>query len=250
MMTDLNGKIALVTGASRGLGRATAIGLAARGARVLVHYGASADAAEAVVAQIRDSGGEAEAIGADLAVADGAHRLAAAVRERGVAHLHVLVANAGVADLASIEDQTVDSFDRHVAINVRAPFFLVQQLLPILGEGSSVIFLSSVVARVAFDGTAIYSATKGAVEVLTRNLAKELGPRGIRVNAIAPGAIDTDMAQVFLGTEEGRDYIKSLQALKRIGQPDDIADAVLFLASDQSRWVAGRSLEVSGGANL
>lgn len=249
-MTDLNGKIALVTGASRGLGRATAIGLAARGARVLVHYGASADAAEAVVAQIRADGGEAEAIGADLGAADGAHRLAEAVRARGVAQLHVLVANAGIADLASIEDQTVDSFDRHFAINVRAPFFLVQQLLPILGEGSSVIFLSSVVARVAFDGTAIYSATKGAVEVLTRNLAKELGPRGIRVNAIAPGAIDTDMAQVFLGTEEGREYIKSLQALKRIGQPDDIADAVLFLASDQSRWVAGRSLEVSGGANL
>jgi NAD(P)-dependent dehydrogenase (short-subunit alcohol dehydrogenase family) len=249
-MTDLNGKIALVTGASRGLGRATAIGLAARGARVLVHYGASADAAEAVVAQIRADGGEAEAIGADLGAADGAHRLAEAVRARGIAQLHVLVANAGIADLASIEDQTVDSFDRHFAINVRAPFFLVQQLLPILGEGSSVIFLSSVVARVAFDGTAIYSATKGAVEVLTRNLAKELGPRGIRVNAIAPGAIDTDMAQVFLGTEEGREYIKSLQALKRIGQPDDIADAVLFLASDQSRWVAGRSLEVSGGANL
>lgn len=249
-MTDLNGKIALVTGASRGLGRATALALATRGARVLVHYGASSEAADAVVAQIRENGGKAEAIGADLAAADGAHRLAAAVRDLGIAQLHVLVANAGIADLASIEDQTVDSFDRHFAINVRAPFFLVQQLLPILGEGSSVIFLSSVVARVAFDGTAIYSATKGAVEVLTRNLAKELGPRGIRVNAIAPGAIDTDMAQVFLGTEEGREYIKSLQALKRIGQPDDIADAVLFLASDQSRWVDGRSLEVSGGANL
>jgi NAD(P)-dependent dehydrogenase (short-subunit alcohol dehydrogenase family) len=249
-MTDLNGKIALVTGASRGLGRATAVALAARGARVLVHYGASSGAADAVVAQIRDDGGDAEAIGADLAAADGAHRLAAAVRDLGINQLHVLVANAGIADLASIEDQTVDSFDRHFAVNVRAPFFLVQQLLPILGEGSSVIFLSSVVARVAFDGTAIYSATKGAVEVLTRNLAKELGPRGIRVNAIAPGAIDTDMAQVFLGTEEGRDFIKSVQALKRIGQPDDIADAVLFLASDQSRWVDGRSLEVSGGANL
>jgi len=144
----------------------------------------------------------------------------------------------------------VESFDRHFAVNVRAPFFLVQQLLPLLSEGSSVVFVSSVVARAAFDGTSIYSATKGAVEVLTRNLAKELGPRGIRVNAIAPGAIDTDMAQVFLGTEEGREYIKALQALKRIGRPDDIADAVLFLASDQSRWVDGRSIEVSGGANL
>jgi len=120
----------------------------------------------------------------------------------------------------------------------------------LLGEGSSVIFLSSVVARVAFDGSSAYSSTKGAVEVITRNFAKELGPRGIRVNAIAPGAIDTDMAQDFLGTEESREYVKGIQALKRIGQPDDIADAVLFLASDQSRWVDGRSLEVSGGSNL
>jgi NAD(P)-dependent dehydrogenase (short-subunit alcohol dehydrogenase family) len=249
-MTDLSNKIALVTGASRGLGRATAARLAEKGAHVLVHYGASRDAADALAADIRAKGGQADVIGADLAAPDGAHRLAAAVRALGINRLDILVANAGIADLATIEDQTVESFDRHFAVNVRAPFFLVQQLLPVLGEGSSVIFLSSVVARVAFDGSAIYSATKGAIEVLTRNLAKELGPRGIRVNAIAPGAIDTELAQTFLGTEEGRDYIKGIQALKRIGQPNDIADAVLFLASDQSRWVDGRSIEVSGGANL
>ena len=249
-MTDLSNKIALVTGASRGLGRATAARLAEQGARVLVHYGASRDAAETLAADIRAQGGQADVLGADLAAADGAHDLAAAVRALGINRLDILVANAGLGEMAPVEEQTVESFDRQFAVNVRAPFFLVQQLLPVLGEGSTVIFLSSVVARVAFDGSAIYSATKGAVEVLTRNLAKELGPRGIRVNAIAPGAIDTDMAQIFLGTEDGREYIKGLQALKRIGQPDDIADAVLFLASDQSRWVDGRSLEVSGGANL
>jgi NAD(P)-dependent dehydrogenase (short-subunit alcohol dehydrogenase family) len=215
-----------------------------------VHYGASRDAAEALVEDIRAKGGQADALGADLAAPDGAHRLAEAVRALGIERLDVLVNNAGLGEMAPIEDQTIESFDRQFAVNVRAPFFLVQQLLPILGEGSSVILLSSVVARAAFDGSAVYSATKGAVEVLTRNLAKELGPRGIRVNAIAPGAIDTDMAQVFLGSEEGREFIKSLQALKRIGQPDDIADAVLFLASDRSRWVDGRSIEVSGGANL
>jgi len=249
-MSDLSNRVALVTGGSRGLGRATAARLAEQGARVIVHYAASRDAADAVVADIRAKGGQADALGADLAAPDGAHRLADAVKALGIARLDILVANAGIAELTPIEQETVESFDRHFAVNVRAPFFLVQQLLPLLGEGSSVIFLSSVVARVAFDNSAIYSATKGAIEVLTRNLAKDLGPRGIRVNAIAPGAIDTDMAQMFLGTEEGREYIKGLQALKRIGQPDDIADAVLFLASDQSRWIDGRSIETSGGASL
>ena len=249
-MTDLSNRTALVTGASRGLGRATAARLAKQGARVLVHYAASREAADSLVEEIRAAGGQADALGADLAAADGAHRLADAVKALGLQRLDILVANAGIAEVAPIEAQTVESFDRQFAVNVRAPFFLVQQLLPLLGEGSSVILLSSVVARAAFEGTTIYSATKGAIETMTRVLAKELGPRGIRVNALAPGAIDTDLAQEFLGTEEGRTHIKGLQALKRIGQPDDIADAVLFLASDQSRWVDGRSLEVSGGANL
>jgi NAD(P)-dependent dehydrogenase (short-subunit alcohol dehydrogenase family) len=249
-MTDLSNKIALVTGASRGIGRASAARLAEAGARVIVHYSASKAAADELVAEIRAKGGQADAVGGDLSAPDAAHKLAEAVKALGIEKLDVLVNNAGVANLGAIQDQTVEDFDRHFAINVRAPYFLTQQLLPLLGEGSSVIFLSSVVARVAFDGTSAYSATKGAVEVITRNLAKELGPRGIRVNAIAPGAIDTDMAQGFIGSDEGREYIKSIQALKRIGQPDDIADAVLFLASDQSRWVDGRSLEVSGGANL
>jgi NAD(P)-dependent dehydrogenase (short-subunit alcohol dehydrogenase family) len=249
-MTDLSNKIALVTGASRGIGRASAARLAEAGARVIVHYSASKNAADELVAEIRAKGGQADAVGADLAAADGAHKLAEAVKGLGISRLDVLVNNAGVAELAPFEAQGIESFDRQFAINVRAPYFLTQELLPLLGEGSSVIFLSSVVARVAFEGISAYSATKGAVEVIVRGLAKELGGRGIRVNAVAPGAIDTDMAQDFLGTEESREYIKSVQALKRIGQPDDIADAVLFFASDDSRWVDGRSLEVSGGSNL
>jgi 3-oxoacyl-[acyl-carrier protein] reductase len=249
-MTDLSNRTALVTGASRGIGRAVAQRLAEQGARVIVHYSASREAADSLVAEIRAAGGQADAIGGDLAAVDGAHKLADQVKALGLPRLDILVANAGIAELAPLEAQSVESFDRHFAVNVRAPYFLVQQLLPLLGEGSSVILLSSVVARAAFEGTSAYSATKGAVEVLTRNFAKELGPRGIRVNAIAPGAIDTELAKDFLGTEESREYVKGLQVLKRIGQPDDIADAVLFLASDQSRWVAGRSLEVSGGANL
>ena len=249
-MTDLTNKIALVTGASRGIGRASAARLAEAGARVIVHYSASKTAADELVAEIRAKGGQADAVGADLSAPDGAHTLAEAVKGLGIGKLDVLVNNAGVAELSPFEAQGIESFDRQFAINVRAPYFLTQELLPLLGEGSSVIFLSSVVARVAFEGISAYSATKGAVEVIVRSLAKELGGRGIRVNAVAPGAIDTDMAQDFLGTEESREYIKSVQALKRIGQPDDIADAVLFFASDDSRWVDGRSLEVSGGSNL
>jgi 3-oxoacyl-[acyl-carrier protein] reductase len=249
-MTDLTNKTALVTGASRGLGRATAARLAEAGARVIVHYSASRDAADTLVSEIRAKGGKADAVGGDLAAADGGHKLAEAVKALGISKLDILVNNAGVAQFAPLADQTIEDFDRHFAINVRAPYFLTQQLLPLLGEGSSVIFLSSVVARAAIDNSSTYSATKGAVEVITRNFAKELGPRGIRVNAIAPGVIETDMAQDFVGTEESREYVKTIQALKRIGQPDDVADAVLFLASDQSRWVAGRSIEVSGGTLL
>jgi 3-oxoacyl-[acyl-carrier protein] reductase len=249
-MHNLSGQIALVTGASRGLGRAAAFRLAEQGAHVIVHYGANQEAAEAVVAQIRRDGGQADTIGVDLAAVDGAHRLVEAVRALRINHLNVVVASAGIAEPALLGDQTVEAFDRHFAINVRAPFFLVQQLLPLLGEASSIIFVSSVAARSAVDGLSVYSATKGAVNVLVRNLAKELGQRGIRVNAVSPGAIDTDMGQVLLSTNDGREMIKGLQALKRIGQPDDVADAVLFLASNHSRWVTGESIDTSGGARL
>jgi len=249
-MFNLSGHIALVTGGSRGLGRATALRLAENGARVIVHYGKNREAAEAVVAQIRGDGGQADAIGVDLATADGAHRLAEAVRALGIKHLDVVVASAGVAAMTLIENQKVEDFDRHFAINVRAPFFLVQQLLPLLGEASSIIFFSSVGARVAVDGMSVYSATKGAINVLVRSLAKELGPRGIRINAVSPGVIDTDMGQVFLSTDDGREMIKGLQALKRIGQPDDVADVALFLASHHSRWVTGESIDLSGGTSL
>lgn len=249
-MQNLFERTALITGASRGLGRATAFRLAKEGARIIVHYGVNKAAADAVVAQIRSDGGRADAIGVDLAAADGAHRLVEAVRTLGVEHLDIVVSSAGIVEPALVADQTVEAFDRHFAINVRAPFFLVQQVLPLLREASSIILFSSATVRVAFDGLSVYSATKGAVSVMVRNLAKELAPRGIRVNAVSPGAIDTDMGQVMLSTNEAREFVKGLQALKRIGQPDDVADVVFFLASHESRWVTGESIDTSGGSML
>jgi 3-oxoacyl-[acyl-carrier protein] reductase len=185
-MDDLINRTALVTGASRGIGRETARALAAAGARVIVHYGSGAKEAESVVAEIRASGGKADAVGADLGAPDGAHKLAAQVRRLVGQRLDILVANAGVASAATIEDQTVEDFDRMFAVNVRAPFFLVQQLLPLLGEGSSVVLLSSLAARASVGLLPAYAATKGAIDTLVKHFAVLLGPRGIRVNAVAP----------------------------------------------------------------
>jgi NAD(P)-dependent dehydrogenase (short-subunit alcohol dehydrogenase family) len=245
-MTKLDGKTALVTGASRGIGRACASALAQAGAQVIVHYGRRADEAEAVVAAI---GGGARAVGADLEAPEGAHVLAAQVRKIAGARLDILVANAGIAKAAAIEDQNVEDFDRLFAVNVRAPYFLVQQLLPILGVGSSIVLTSSVVARAAVGALSAYAATKGAVDTLVVHFAAALGPRGIRVNAVAPGVVDTDMSS-FTKTTAGRDMTIGMQALKRVAEPNDIAGAVVFLASDDARWVTGDTLRVDGGSKL
>jgi 3-oxoacyl-[acyl-carrier protein] reductase len=256
IMATLQGKTALVTGASRGIGRAIASALANAGARVLVHYGRSAQDAESLVAGIRSKGGRADALSADLGTPDGATLLAKEVRSIVGERLDVLVSNAGITKAATIKDHTVEDFDNLFATNVRSPFFLVQQLLPILGEGSNIIVISSLGAR-AVAGTPdldkpsllAYAATKGALETLVKNWAAILGPRGIRVNAVAPGVIDTDMSN-FTKTEAGRNAALGMQALKRIGKPEDVADVVAFLASDAARWITGASIPVDGGSKL
>jgi 3-oxoacyl-[acyl-carrier protein] reductase len=248
-MTDLVSRTALVTGASRGIGRATARALAAAGARVIVHYGNARQEAGELVTEIRAAGGKADAVGADLGAPDGAHKLAAEVRKLVGGRLDILVANAGIATPASIEDQTVEEFDRMFAVNVRAPFFLVQQLLPLFGEGTSIVLLSSLAARASVGLLPAYAATKGAISTLVKHFATLLGPRGIRVNAVAPGVIDTDMSK-FARSEEGRAYTLGMQAMQRIGRPDDVADLVTFIASDAARWITGETLEASGGSKL
>jgi NAD(P)-dependent dehydrogenase (short-subunit alcohol dehydrogenase family) len=255
-MATLEGKTALVTGASRGIGRAIASALANGGAHILVHYGRSARDAESLVVCIRSKGGRADTIRADLGTPDGPTLLAKDVRSIVGDRLDILVSNAGITKAATINDHTVEDFDNLFATNVPSPFFLVQQLLPILGEGSNIIVISSAVARTVVgkpgvDNPSIlaYAATKGAIETLVRNWAAILGPRGIRVNAVAPGVIDTDMS-TFTKTEAGREVTLGMQALKRIGQPEDVADVVAFLASDAARWITGASVPVDGGSKL
>ena len=248
-MAQLTGKTALVTGASRGIGRATALALAKQGAQVIVHYGSAAAEAEAVVAEITKAGGKATAVGADLQAADGPHKLAERVRKIVGARLDILVANAGVSNAAKIEDITTEDFDRLFAVNVRAPFFLVQQLLPVLGTGSSVVLLSSLSAHAAVGTLYAYAATKGAIDTLVKHFAAALGPQGIRVNAVAPGVVDTDMSN-FARTDAGREFTLGMQSLKRVAQPDDIASVIAFLASDEARWVSGDTVRVDGGSKL
>ena len=154
----------------------------------------------------------------------------------------------GAIHAATVEEQTVDDFDRLVAINVRAPYFLVQQCLPFFAR-TSVVFMSSIGARMSVGDRSVYGMTKGAIAVLTQKLAGALGSRGIRVNAIAPGVIATSMSD-FVFTDAGRDFALGIQALKRIGQPDDIADVVSFLVSEEARWITGASIYADGGTRL
>jgi 3-oxoacyl-[acyl-carrier protein] reductase len=255
-MRELENKTALVTGASRGIGRATAVALAKAGAHVLVHYGRSKQEAESLVVEIRRKGGNADAVSADLGTPDGASLLAKQVRSIVGDRLDVLVLNAGISKAARIADYAVEDFDNLFATNVRGPFFLVQQLLPVLGDGSSVVVISSlgarsVVGKSSLDNPSIlaYASTKGALETLVRNWAAILGPSGIRVNAVAPGVIDTDMSN-FTKTEAGREVALGMQALKRLGKPEDVADVVAFMASDGARWITGASIPVDGGSKL
>jgi NAD(P)-dependent dehydrogenase (short-subunit alcohol dehydrogenase family) len=248
-MQRLSGKTALVTGASRGMGRASALALAAEGAHVLVHYSSGAKEAKAVMGEIRNAGGRAEVVAADLAQPDGPHKLASHARSVIGERLDILVANAGVSKAATIEDTTVEDFDKLFAVNLRAPFFLVQQLLPALGSGASIILLSSLAAHAAVGTIAAYAATKGGVDTLVKHFAAALGARGIRVNAVAPGVVATDMSS-FTKTDAGRDYTLGLQALKRLAQPDDIGGVIAFLASDDARWISGHTVRVDGGSKL
>ncbi|MCA2223085.1 SDR family oxidoreductase [Nonomuraea aurantiaca] len=252
----LEGKVALVTGGSRGIGRAIAERLARDGAAVGVAYARDETAVDETVERIRKNGGLAFALRAELGRHGDARRLWAAFDTAGKDHasdgkLDIIVNNAGIGRSAALASLTEDGFDEIFAVNVRAPFFIVQQGLSRLRDGGRIINISSGAARLAMPEIIAYGATKGALDTFTLNLAKELGPRGITVNSVAPGIVDTDVNAAWLrGNPEAEAHAASLAALGRVGQPEDVADIVAFLASNDARWVTGRVIDATGGAGL
>ncbi|MEU4393222.1 SDR family oxidoreductase [Kribbella sp. NPDC023855] len=250
-MTELTGKAALVTGASRGIGQAIAIRLAARGAVVVVHYGTDKDGAAATVDQIEGSGGTAFAVRAELGGDDDVETLFAGVEAVLAGRpLDIVVNNAAAAPAGPIGSTTRAEFDHLFAVNVRAPYFIIQRALSLLPDGGRIIALSSVATRMANPAQTSFAMTKGAIETMTLTLANQLGVRGITVNAVAPGATRSAtngasfeapglVAQITAGT-----------ALDRLGEPGDVADVVAFLASEEARWITGQIIDASGGLFL
>ena len=254
MSKPLSGKVALVTGASRGLGRAIAKRLAQDGALVAAHYGKNKGEADSLVAEITKAGGEAFAVQADLSKLTSITSLFTTLdselgKRRSSNTIDILVNNAGVLESADVSQTTEAQFDHLFDINVKAVFFVTQHALPRINDGGRIIHISSAVARIYFPGIMAYSITKGAIDVLTRHLAAELGVRNITVNAVAPGAIETDM-NPWLQSAEGVQNAHAMQAIKRVGKPDDIAGAVAMLAGPDSAWVTGQIVEASGGTKL
>jgi NAD(P)-dependent dehydrogenase (short-subunit alcohol dehydrogenase family) len=248
-MGALTGKTALVTGASRGIGRGIAERLGRDGARVAVHYGTNEEAAKETVAAIESAGGSAFALGVELGTPGDAERVWAEF-DRHADGVDILVNNAGIGSSRPFEEIEEKEYDRLFAVNAKAPFFLTRLGADRLRDGGRVVNISSGLARSALMPDLLaYSMTKAALDVLTRDLSKLLGPRGITVNSVAPGVIDTDNTAEFLhGTEDGQAQAAAFSALGRVGTPADVADVVAFLASDDGRWVTGHWLDATGGS--
>jgi len=247
-MRGLAGKTALVTGGSRGIGRAISLRLALDGARVAVHYGSNEAAAKQTVADIQAAGGDAFAVRAELGDEHAPDRLWAEF-DAHADGLDVLVNNAGTGRQQPLAEVTPEWFDRLIAVNAKAPFFLVQQGLSRLRDGGRIVNIGSGVTRIAFPQDTAYSMTKGALNILTLALAKELGPRGITVNTVAPGIIETEM-NGWLADPAAARAAAAYSTFDRIGRPGDVADIVAFVASDDGRWVSGQCIDATGGSQL
>jgi len=246
-MSKLSGKVALVTGASKGIGAAIAKRLAADGAQVVVNYASSREGADKVVAAIAEAGGKAIAVKGDVSKpAEAGALVDSAVRSFG--RLDILVNNSGVYEFAPLADITLDHYHRQFDVNVLGLLLVTQAAAKHLGEGASIINIGSLVARITPPDTAVYTATKGAVDAITGVLSRELGARKIRVNTVNPGVIETEGTHTagLIGSDLEK-WALSATPLGRIGQPDDVAGVVAFLASDDAQWVNGQDIFASGG---
>lgn len=251
-----NSKIALVTGGSRGLGKNMALNLAKRGIDVILTYNSKHEEAQYVVAEIEQLGQKAAALQLNAGEISSFDAFIAQIRQTlkntfNTDHFDFLINNAGTALYASFAETTEDQFDTALNIHYKGVFFLTQKALPVINDGGRIINISSGLARFSFPGSSAYGSMKGAVEVLTRYLAKELGPRRIAANVVAPGAIETDFGGGHVrDNEEVNANIAGLTALGRVGLPDDIGGVVAFLCTEDARWINGQRIEVSGGMNL
>jgi NAD(P)-dependent dehydrogenase (short-subunit alcohol dehydrogenase family) len=250
-VNGLSGRTALVTGASRGIGQAVATRLAAEGAVVAVHYGRDAEGAHETVDRIEGAGGTAFAVGAELGVDGDVDTLFAGV-EAGLAGrpLDILVNNAAAAPAGPMGATTRAQFDHLFAVNVRAPYFIIERALPLLRDGGRIVTVSSVATRMANPAQTSFAMTKGAVETMSMTLANELGARGITVNAVAPGATRTAANGAVFDIPGLAEHIAATTALGRLGGADDVADVVAFLVSDGARWITGQVVDASGGLFL
>ncbi len=248
MSKKLAGKVAVVTGASKGIGASIATHLAAEGAAVVVNYASSKDGADRVVKEIVGGGGKAVAVGANLAKEDDIRRLFAEAK-KAFGRVDILVNNAGIYEFAPLEEITPAHFHKHFDLNVLGLILATQEAAKQFGpEGGSIINISSVVSGTPGPGASVYSATKAAVDSVTKAFAKELGPRKIRVNAINPGMVETEgVRSAGIAESDFRTHYEAQAPLGRIGQPEDIAPAAVFLASSDSSWITGETLFIGGG---
>ncbi len=246
----LAGKVALVTGSARGIGAAIAVRFAADGAKVVINYSKSEKEAQEVVSKIEKAGGKAIAVKANVGNPSEIPGLFDATI-KAFGQLDILVNNAAVMQRTFLEEVTAESIDMHFNLNVRGYLLCAKNAAERMPNGGCIINVASAISRMAYPGAVVYSATKGAVDVMTRVLAAELGPKGIRVNVLAPGSTRTDMNSEKSGkTKEEENQEIALTALRRIGEPEEIADAAAFLASHDARWVTGTWLDASGGIRL
>jgi 3-oxoacyl-[acyl-carrier protein] reductase len=248
-MPKLEGKVAVVTGASKGIGASIALHLAAEGAAVVVNYASSKEGADRVVAKIVGQGGKALAVQADVAKQPEIRRLFSKAKE-AFGKVDILVNNAGVYEFAPIEEVTADHFHKMFDLNVLGLLLATQEAVKQFGpDGGNIINISSVAATATPPMTSVYSATKAAVDAVTRSLAQELGPRKIRVNAINPGMVETEGYHAAgIADSDFRKQVESRTPLGRIGQPQDIAPAAVFLASDDAAWITGQTFHIAGGS--